>query len=112
MGAVESNYLTKYANDDSSVSTARTILGGVNSADLSKLHMAWYIRNDPDKRWRETSIMPRNRSLATLSSASSLTASAYLTRLDGSVLESSLPYLSTALLGRMGYSPRTRTLTV
>ena len=49
--------------------------------------------------------MPRNRSLATLSSASSLTASAYLTRVDGPVLESSLPYLSTALLGRMGYSP-------
>lgn len=80
-------------------------MGGVNSADLSELHMAWYIRNDPDKRWRETSVMPRNRSIDTLNGASTLTAAAYLTRVDGPVLESSLPYLSTALLGRMGYSP-------
>lgn len=104
MGAVESNYLTKYVSNDASVSTARTILGGVKSADLSELHMAWYIRNDPDKRWRETSVMPRNRSIATLNGATTLTAAAYLTRVDGPVLETSLPYLSKALLGRMGYS--------
>ena len=50
MGAVESSYLTKYVSNDASA------LGGVDSADLSELHMAWYIRNDPDKRWRETSV--------------------------------------------------------
>ncbi len=105
LGAVESNYLTKYQSNDASVSTARKVLAGVSSADLSELHMAWYVRNDPDKRFRETSVMPRNRTLATLNGVNLLDAAAYLVRLDGPVLESSLPYLSNALLGRMGYSP-------
>ena len=105
-GAVESNYLTKYVSNDSSVSTARTVLGGVKSADLSELHLAWYLRNDPDKRKRNTTVMPRTVTINSLNGAYTLEAAAELTRLDGPVLESSLPYLSTALLGRMGFASK------
>ena len=71
--------------------------------DLSELHMAWYIRNDPDKRFRETSILPRQLTLATIAGAGNLPAMSYLARLDGPVLEQSLPYISNARLDAMGY---------
>ncbi len=105
MAAVESNYLTKYVSNDSSVRIARDVLGDAQSADLSELHLSWYIRNDPDKRKRNTNVMPRTLTLSSLNGATTTTAAAYFTRVDGPVLESSLPYLSIALLRRMGFSP-------
>ncbi|MBQ3395036.1 MAG: hypothetical protein IJG34_02235 [Synergistaceae bacterium] len=42
----ESNYLTHLVNNDGKVSGA---WGNAESLDLSELHTAWYVKNNPDK---------------------------------------------------------------
>ena len=105
-GALESNYLTRTASGEIEPVINSKSMSGVESEDfdLSELHMAWYLRNDPDKRFHETSIMPRTLTLATIAGASILPAVSYLARLDGPLLEEELPYLSTAVLRSIGYS--------
>ncbi|MBQ4431240.1 MAG: hypothetical protein II877_07025, partial [Synergistaceae bacterium] len=104
LGAVESNYLTRVDSGDIDAIQSNGTDIESKDFDLSELHFAWYLRNDPDKRKRSTSVMPRNLNINSLNGAFTLEAAASLTRLDGPVLESSLPYLTTALLGRMGFS--------
>ena len=101
--SVESAYL-KYLKDKGVDISQFT--GVMDDVDFSELHMAWYIRNDPDRRKRNTGSNPRDLSLSSLSSASHLVSLAYLTRLDGPVLEKYLPYLSSERLAILGYTDK------
>gem|GEM_PF-5700693 len=106
LGAVESNYLTRLKSGEITAITSGGSDVDSKDFDLSELHLAWYLRNHPDKRNRNTYVMPRTVTINSLNGAFTLDAAASLTRLDGPVLESSLPYLSTKLLGHMGFSPK------
>ena len=100
--AVESAYL-KYLAENKGVDVSK-FTGVMDSVDLSELHMAWYARNDPDKTKRNTFVNPRNLTIGSISGGWSFMPLAYLTRLDGPVLETNLPYLSNERLKTLGYT--------
>ena len=92
MSALESNYLTRIAKGE-----IDPVLGTVSSdVDLSELHMAWYSRNDPDKAkvntWSDYARKYTN--VKSIEGGNDSMSLVYFARLDGPVLETSLPYLS------------------
>lgn len=99
--AVESNYLTRRLKGEITAN-----LGDASTVDFSELHMAWYVKNNPDK---SRALMPiyRDLLLNNIDGGYAGMPMAYLVRLDGPVLDSELPYLSTEVLSRdLGFNPK------
>ncbi len=80
--AVESSYLTRRLKGEIS-----TNLGNANTVDFSEMHMAWYVKNNPDK---SRALIPSYRDLLlnNINGGFANMPMAYLVRLDGPVLDS------------------------
>ena len=94
MVPVESNYLTHLRNNDGKVDGS---WGDVESLDLSELHMAWYIKNNPDKT-KVTLSKRGEKTLKILNGGFLSEGIAYLARLEGPVPEYNLPYVDTGVI--------------
>ena len=86
LASVESNYLTRSLKGELDGS-----LGDSETLDLSELHMAWFCNNNPDK---SRLFRPRPFAVENIDGGASNMSLAYLSRLDGPVTESSMPYFS------------------
>ena len=116
MSSVESNYLTRLLNADSNerakISKLANELADSRDINFSALHLAWFAKNDADK----TRAADNDADTEEKSWANSIKDSegifeggfpnlslAYLTRLDGPILETDMPYFSWELLEKLGY---------
>lgn len=86
LASVESNYLTRSLKGELDGS-----LGDSETLDLSELHMAWFSKNNPDK---SRSFYAQQLAVANIDGAMPSVSTAYLSRLEGPVTESSMPYFS------------------
>lgn len=91
---LESNYLTHLVNNDGKADGS---WGNVESLDLSELHVAWYVKNHPDKT-KITANKRGEKTLKILNSGYISETIAYLTRLDGPVPEYNLPYVDSIVI--------------
>ena len=104
MSSVESNYLSRLQKGEVSGK-----LGNAETLDLSELHLAWYIRNHPQKDSRFALIKHHDTEhhLQSIESGFSSFNLTLFASLAGPVLEESLPYLSNqAISNDAGYSPQ------
>ena len=116
MSSVESNYLTRLLRDNERAKVANFAgeLAVSTDINLSPLHLAWFAKNDADrtravftnadteeKSWANS--MLNNESGAIFEGGFPNVSLAYLTRLDGPILETDMPYFSYEFINEMGY---------